>query len=116
MCAVSADLRHELDKLFALEEGWLDGDAGKPVTEEARERSEKVLNAMRAAGNPADSVFPVECGGLRFYWSESEDKLTVDIDPDGSVSLHRVGMPAGFQYLAFADEDSLRDHLRAAVS
>ena len=108
---MSTDLRGALDKLFALEKGWLDGDAGKPVTEEARERSDKVLSAMNAANNPSDSVFPTEDGGIRFYWSQSEDKMTVDIDPDGSVSLHRVGMTAGFQYLAFVDDSSLRAHL-----
>lgn len=109
---MSTNLRTELDKLFALEKGWQDGDAGKPVTEEARERSEKVLRAMYAVNNPADSVFPNEDGGIRFYWSKSEDKLTVDIDPDGSVSLHRINMPSGFQYLAFVDESELRWHFK----
>lgn len=90
-----------LEDLALLEDGWLDGDAGKAITVDALARAAEVADAAKELGNSTESVFPTEEGGVRFYWSESENQLTVDVEPSGDVSVHTVEMMSGvFQYVS----------------
>ena len=105
---MSANLRGDLDRLSALEDGWLDGDGGKSITPAAMARGREALNVISTSNNPATSVFPTEEGGVSFFWSRSEDMLTVDITPDGTMSMHRVSAPSMYQSEALANDDALR--------
>ncbi len=93
----SQDTQHLLEqvaKLRNLEEGWLDGEYGDPITDTALARAEEAVSAMQACGNVAGSVFPLEDGGICFGWGDCTS-LTVDIEPDGSVYVHLADISAG---------------------
>jgi len=93
----SQDTQHLLEqvaKLRNLEEGWLDGEYGDPITDTALARAEEAVSVMQACGNVAGSVFPLEDGGICFGWGDCTS-LTVDIEPDGSVYVHNADIVAG---------------------
>ena len=93
----SQDTQHLLEqvaKLRNLEEGWLDGEYGDPITDTALARAEEAVSAMWACDNVAGSVFPTEDGGICLAWN-NETKLTVDVQPDGSVYVHNADIVAG---------------------
>ncbi len=84
----------QVAKLRNLEEGWLDGEYGERITEIALARAEEAVSAMRVWGNFASGAFPIEDGGICFAWN-NETKLTVDVQPDGSVYVHKADISAG---------------------
>jgi DsbC/DsbD-like thiol-disulfide interchange protein len=49
---------------------------------------------MWACDNVAGSVFPTEDGGICLAWN-NETKLTVDVQPDGSVYVHKADITIG---------------------
>lgn len=104
-------LAESLGAVMELEHGWLDGDSGNAVTAPARERAATIAEGL-PAGHGDVSVFPTEEGGVRFFWSESASKLTLDVEPSGDVCLHAVGMePGTFQYVVLTEGESLVGHL-----
>lgn len=103
-----------LEDLSLLEDGWLDGDAGKAITADALARAAEVADAAKELGNSTESIFPTEEGGVRFYWSESENQLTVDVEPSGEVCVHTAELMSGaFQYVSLDWGVSLSEHLKA---
>ena len=93
----SQDTQHLLEQvtnLRKLDDGWLDGEYGDHITESALTRAEEAVNVMQDCGNVAGSVFPIEDGGISFAWN-NETKLTVDVQPDGSVYVHRADVEVG---------------------
>lgn len=93
----SQDTQHLLEqvaKLRNLKDGWLDGEYGYRITETAFVRAEEAVSAMWACENLASGVFPIEDGGICFAWN-NETKLTVDVQPDGSVYAHKADIALG---------------------
>ena len=84
----------QVAKLRNLKDGWLDGEHGNRIAETALARAEEAMSAMRVWGNFAGSVFPIEDGGICFAWN-NETKLTVDVQPDGSVYAHKADIALG---------------------
>lgn len=104
--------REALAALADLEEGWLYEDVGAPVTAEAMNRANEVLDAVENLQAPTPSVFPTEEGGVRFFWSETETQLTVDVEPSGDVCVHTAEMMSGtFQYVPLDWGVSLSEQL-----
>lgn len=100
-----------LEGVFALEDGWLDGDAGSAVTDAAKERATAIAEGL-TDGHGDVSVFPTEEGGVRFFWAESASRLSVDVEPNGDVCLHTVSMKPGmFQYVVLTEGESLGEYL-----
>lgn len=93
----SQDAQHLLEQvadLRKLEDGWLDGEYGNRIAETALARAEEAVSVMQACGNVAGSVFPLEDGGICFGWGDCT-VLTVDIEPDGAVYVHRADIEVG---------------------
>lgn len=93
----SLDAQHLLEQvanLRNLEDGWLDGEYGERISEVALVRAEEAVSAMQACENLASGVFPIEDGGICFAWN-NETKLTVDVQPDGSVYAHKADIALG---------------------
>lgn len=84
-----------LAALTALEAGWLDGDAGEPITESALRITREVLEVVSELGAVTPSVFPTESGGVRLFWSRTETMVTVDVDPCGELYAHTADIPPG---------------------
>ncbi|MET4164317.1 MULTISPECIES: hypothetical protein [Gordonia] len=84
-----------LEALASLEEGWLDGDAGDAISAEVIDRGREVIKAMRNLGNITRSVFPTEEGGVRFYWPETENQLSIEVEPSGALYVHTADVEAG---------------------
>lgn len=93
----SQDTQHLLEqvaKLRNLEEGWLDGEYGERISDTVLARAEEAVSAMVALDNLAGSVFPLEDGGICFGWGDCTS-LTVDVERDGSVYVHRADVEVG---------------------
>lgn len=50
---------------------------------------------MISLGNFTRTIFPTEEGGIRFYWPEAENQLTIDVEPSGSLYVHAADVEAG---------------------
>lgn len=98
-----------LAELAALEQGWLDGDAGIPIAAAALNCAGSVLDSVTKSGTVAPSVFPTEEGGVQLFWSETDSKLTVNVEPDGGIAVHALDAhaAAGFQYMMFAEGEDI---------
>lgn len=77
-------------ELSRLEQGWLDGELGEPVTDAAQRSAAVVIRSMERTGVATASVFPTEGGGVMFYWGGSPSMLTVEALPDGGLHLHAL--------------------------
>lgn len=105
-----------LESVFALEDGWLDGDAGRAVTVNAKERAANIAEGLTEEHGDV-SVFPTEEGGVRFFWAESASRLSVDVEPNGDVCLHAAGMNPGiFQYVVLTEGESLGEYLTRGLA
>ncbi|OLT32209.1 hypothetical protein BJF84_03615 [Rhodococcus sp. CUA-806] len=87
--------RESLAALADLDEGWMDGEAGEPISKAAIERSHTVIESMLAIGNLTSTLFPTEEGGVRFYWAETENQLSIEVEPDGAIYVHTADIEAG---------------------
>lgn len=92
--------RMALGVLASLEEGWVDGDAGEAISTEVISRGAQLIDVMEDLGNVTGSVFPTEQGGVRFYWPDAENQLTIEVEPSGALYIHTVDVAAG----TFRDE------------
>lgn len=104
-------LTETLEELFALEDGWLDGDNGKAITDAAKECATAISKGL-TEDQGGIHAYPLEAGGVRFFWAESVSQLTVDVEPNGDVCLHALGMePGTFQYVVLTEGESLGEYL-----
>jgi|GEM_PF-5741056 len=87
--------RASLDALADLEEGWVDGESGEPVTEAVIERGRAVIDAMISLSNITRVVVPTEEGGMSFFWPEAENQLSIEIEPSGALYIHATDLSAG---------------------
>ncbi|KAF0846478.1 hypothetical protein FNL39_105393 [Nocardia caishijiensis] len=87
--------RASVDALADLAEGWMDGESGEAISKLAIERAHTVIEAMISLGNFTRTIFPTEEGGIRFYWPEAENQLTIDVEPSGSLYIHAADVEAG---------------------
>lgn len=92
---LAEDVRASLDALAALERGWVDGEYGEPISPSVIERSRAVIDAMVALDTPACAVTPTEQGGVTFFWFDTENQLSVEVDPDGTLYAHTVDLKSG---------------------
>ncbi|MFI6310830.1 hypothetical protein ACIBEK_12030 [Nocardia fusca] len=105
--------RQLVNDLANLEEGWIDGELGEAISPEVIERGNSVVDAMIALANITRTVYPTEEGGVRFYWPEAENQLSIEVEPDCALYIHAVDVAAG----TFADGSvpphatNLIDHL-----
>ncbi|MCD2115005.1 hypothetical protein LQ384_28425 [Rhodococcus rhodochrous] len=88
-------VRSSLDALAELEEGWVDGEFGEPITESVIERGHEVIEAMIALSNITRVVAPTEEGGVRFFWPEAENQLSIEVEPSGALYVHTTDLAAG---------------------
>ncbi|MFD4460538.1 hypothetical protein [Nocardia sp. NPDC058480] len=93
-------IRQLVGSLAALETGWIDGELGEPISPEVIDRSHAVIDAMIALGNITRTVFPTEEGGVRFYWPDAENQLSIEVEPHVALYIHTTDPSAG----TFADE------------
>lgn len=105
-------VRESLAVLAALEEGWLDGDAGQAISNLALIRAHAVINEMATLRNVTKSLFPTEEGGLRFYWPDTENQLSIEVEPSGALYIHTADLVAGtFQEEVVHEGVALNDRL-----
>lgn len=82
-------VRESLDALADLEEGWMDGESGLPISPEAIKGGHTLIQAMITLGSDITRiVYPTEGGGVLFYWPESENQLTIEVEPNGALYIH----------------------------
>ncbi|MFD4181980.1 hypothetical protein, partial [Rhodococcus sp. NPDC058514] len=99
-------------ELAFLEEGWLDGEAGQAISTQVINRSVEVIDAMTNLGNVTRSVFPTEEGGVRFYWPDTENQLSIEVEPSCALYVHTADVAAGtFQDAAVPENADLTDRL-----
>ncbi|MFD4266873.1 type I restriction endonuclease subunit R [Rhodococcus sp. NPDC058481] len=104
--------RKALGALAFLEEGWLDGEAGQAISTQVINRSVEVIDAMTNLGNVTRSVFPTEEGGVRFYWPDTENQLSIEVEPSCALYVHTADVAAGtFQDAAVPENADLTDRL-----
>ncbi|MDP0399214.1 MULTISPECIES: hypothetical protein [Tsukamurella] len=87
--------RAAVDALADLDEGWLDGESGEPVAAAVIERGRAVIDAMISLSNITRAAFPTEAGGIRFFWPEAENQLSIEVEPSGALYVHATDRPAG---------------------
>ncbi|WP_156354141.1 hypothetical protein [Gordonia sp. HS-NH1] len=87
--------RAAVEALADLGEGWLDGESGEPIVAAVVERGRAVIDAMISLGNITRAVFPTEPGGIRFFWPEAENQLSIEVEPTGALYVHATDLPAG---------------------
>ncbi len=111
---MTAAVRAALDTLAEIPRGWIDGQHGETPTAAVIVRGRAVIDAMDLLGNVTDTVFPTEDGGVRFYWPDTDDELTVDVEPSGALYVHTVDVEAA----TFRDSTIPADvtDLRAALA
>lgn len=111
---MTTTVRAALDALADLPQGWIDGQHGEKMAAAAIERGHAVIDAMEALRNVTDAVSPTEDGGVRFYWPDTEDELTVDVEPSGALYVHTVD----FEAATFRDDKIPVDvtNLKAALA
>ncbi|UGT53960.1 type I restriction endonuclease subunit R [Nocardia asteroides] len=100
-----AHARMALGELAFLEEGWVDGDSGESISTAVLSRGAQVIDVMEVLGNVTRSVFPTEQGGVRFYWPDAENQLTIEVEPSGALYIHTADVAAG----TFRDESVPKD-------
>jgi type I restriction enzyme, R subunit len=104
--------RMVLGALASLEEGWVDGDTGEAISIEVISRGAQVIDVMEDLGNVTRSVFPTEPGGVRFYWPNTENQLTIEVEPTGALYIHTADVAAGtFQDEAVPKDADLTERL-----
>ncbi|MEV5832867.1 hypothetical protein [Nocardia sp. NPDC052112] len=110
--------RASLDALADLGEGWVDGESGEKISAFVIERGHAVIEAMITLGNFTRIVFPTEEGGIRFYWPEAENQLTIDVEPNGDLYVHAADLDAGMfdDGKISADVDDLPEALDSWLS
>lgn len=92
-----ADLSSALKSLRALtnlEEGWLDGDSGEKVLQEAIAGAARIAQEIASRFSVVPAVFPTEDGGVQLAYGE-HGALTVDVEPNGSVYIHAADVAQG---------------------
>lgn len=85
-----ADMTPALNSLRALtdlEEGWVDGDAGKTPMAGTVALAGQLIDVAAALGVSVPAVFPTEDGGVQLAFGE-HGALTVDVEPGGGVYIH----------------------------
>ncbi len=87
--------RQSLEALANLEVGWVDGEVGEAIADSVIERGHAVIAAMLAIGNFTRTIFPTEEGGIRFYWPEAQNQLSIEVEPSGSIYVHSADIEAG---------------------
>jgi hypothetical protein len=92
---LAEDVRASLDALAGLEQGRVDGERGEPISPSVIERGCAVINAMDALGNVARTVTPTEQGGVTFFWPDTENQLSIEVEPDGTLYVHTVDLESG---------------------
>ncbi|MBW4815950.1 MULTISPECIES: hypothetical protein [Rhodococcus] len=97
--------RAAVDSLADLDEGWLDGECGEPITAAVIERGRAVIDAMISLSNITRVVFPTEPGGIRFFWPEVENQLSIEVEPSGALYVHATDLRAG----TFAEDNVAPD-------
>ena len=118
---VTADARivhSSLDALGELAEGWVDGESGQPITDIALERGRAVIDAMIALSNITRTVSPTEDGGVKFFWPEAENQLSIEVEPSGALYVHTTDLSAStFSDGKVAEDDpNLTDALDSWLS
>lgn len=92
---LAQDIRASLDALAGLERGWVDGEYGEPIGPSVIERGHVVINAMDNLNNIARTVTPTEHGGVTFFWLDTENQLSIEVNPDGTLYVHTVDLESG---------------------
>ncbi|PTR24203.1 type I restriction enzyme R subunit [Rhodococcus sp. OK519] len=104
--------RKVLGALASLEDGWFDGDAGEAISTLVISRGAEVIDAMTDLGNVTKSIFPTEEGGVRFYWPDAENQLSIEVEPSGALYIHTADVAAGtFQDAAVPRDADITDRL-----
>lgn len=84
--------RAAIENISYLNEGWMDGESGEPVSSSVVERAHTVVEALISHGNITRSVTPTEGGGISFYWPNSENRLTIEVEPSSALYIHAVNL------------------------
>lgn len=106
--------RKALGALAFLEDGWLDGEAGQAISTQVINRSVEVIDAMTNLGNVTKSVFPTEEGGVRFYWPDAVNQLSIEVETSGALYVHTADVAAGsYQDAVVPGGADLSDRLAA---
>ena len=79
----------------ALDPAAFDDAPAQPISARVIARASEAIDAMRALDNVATALFPTDTGGLRFYWPDSDNQMTVDVELSGAVYVHVTDLPAG---------------------
>lgn len=79
----------------ALDPATFDDAPAQPISAQVFARASEAIDAMRALDNVATTLFPTDTGGLRFYWPDSDNQMTVDVESSGAVYVHVTDLPAG---------------------
>lgn len=107
-------MRAEVQELSNLNEGWIDGENGSIISETALNRAHEVVQAVADAGLLVSSVFPTEEGGVKFFWSQSVNKLSFDVDRNGDLYAHCVDLKGNtFREETITINDNLAVHLKS---
>lgn len=84
-----------LGALAPLGPGAFDDAPAQPISAQAFARASDAIDAMRTFDNVATALFPTDTGGLCFYWPDSDNQMTVDVEPSGAVYVHVADLSAG---------------------
>ncbi|WP_143543593.1 hypothetical protein [Rhodococcus sp. BUPNP1] len=97
--------KRKLGELKSLDDGWLDGDSGKPLEPDVLEFAERLHSFLLEHEANTQYIFPTENGGIQFEWPESPSKISAEIEFENfelTVYLHRIiDSPPGYEELEF---------------
>ena len=91
-----AKLTARLTELKALSRGWLDGDAGEPLSPPAIALIEELIAAYAEQNTPKFFAFPTPQGGARLEWEVGKWDTSVESDPEGKeIVAHALNLSTG---------------------
>lgn len=83
-------VQRTLEQLAKLRPGWVDGDEGEAISSRTIEVSQVLVEQVIETGAVTRNVYPTEEGGIRFYWPESFNQLSIEVEPTGTLYIHSI--------------------------
>jgi hypothetical protein len=71
-------------KLESLEDGWFDGEWGKPINPKAIQLAKTFI---KVTGCTTHAIFPTENGGVQIEWLTEKDCVCVEFYSDDTLDI-----------------------------
>lgn len=78
---IEQNLLNRIKSFSTLEEGWLDGFQGNPITKGVIDKAKKYAHTISNRGVEHIHIFPMENGGISFEYTFMGNFFVIEIEP-----------------------------------